>query len=211
MTGLDPTRNCIVEIATLITDDELEVVAEGPDLVIFAPEEQLAAMDEVVRAMHQRSGLTRGHPGLDPQSRRSRGGHAGIPPSAHPRTSVGPPLRQLHRHGSALPGRTTCPRSTSTFTTARSTFPPSRNWRAAGTRRRTPTDRRKPAPTGLWTTSGRASRNSATTERRSSGRVNAGRLFLRVEQPGKCPSCPSAQQSGVAPWMGMGRYPNRDR
>ncbi len=58
MTGLDPTRNCIVEIATLITDDELEVVAEGPDLVIFAPEEQLTAMDEVVRAMHQRSGLT---------------------------------------------------------------------------------------------------------------------------------------------------------
>jgi oligoribonuclease len=58
MTGLDPARNCIVEIATLITDDELEVVAEGPDLVVSAPEEQLTAMDEVVRAMHQRSGLT---------------------------------------------------------------------------------------------------------------------------------------------------------
>ena len=34
MTGLDPARNAIVEIATVITDDDLEVLAEGPDLVI---------------------------------------------------------------------------------------------------------------------------------------------------------------------------------
>lgn len=57
MTGLDPTRHVIVEIATLITDDQLQIVAEGPDLVIHAPEERLAEMDEVVRAMHTRSGL----------------------------------------------------------------------------------------------------------------------------------------------------------
>lgn len=57
MTGLDPARHVIVEIATLITDDQLLIVAEGPDLVIHASEEQLAAMDEVVRAMHTRSGL----------------------------------------------------------------------------------------------------------------------------------------------------------
>jgi oligoribonuclease len=57
MTGLDPTRHVIVEIATLITDDQLQIVAEGPDLVIHASEDQLAAMDEVVRAMHTRSGL----------------------------------------------------------------------------------------------------------------------------------------------------------
>ncbi|MDA3039751.1 MAG: exonuclease domain-containing protein, partial [Actinomycetota bacterium] len=42
MTGLDPKQHVIVEIATLITDDELNVVAEGPDLVIFATEEHLA-------------------------------------------------------------------------------------------------------------------------------------------------------------------------
>ena len=34
MTGLDPGRDVIVEIATLVTDDDLEIVAEGPDLVI---------------------------------------------------------------------------------------------------------------------------------------------------------------------------------
>ncbi len=57
MTGLDPARHVIVEIATLVTDDKLEIVAEGPDLVVHHPPETLAAMDDVVRAMHERSGL----------------------------------------------------------------------------------------------------------------------------------------------------------
>jgi oligoribonuclease len=57
MTGLDPTRHTIVEIATLVTDDDLAVVAEGPDLVVAATPEQLGAMDDYVRTMHTRSGL----------------------------------------------------------------------------------------------------------------------------------------------------------
>ena len=57
MTGLEPDRHRIVEIATLATDDELEVVAEGPDLVIHQPPDVLAAMDDVVREMHEGSGL----------------------------------------------------------------------------------------------------------------------------------------------------------
>jgi oligoribonuclease len=57
MTGLDPKRHVIVEIATLVTDDNLEVLAEGPDLVVSASEEQLAEMDDVVRRMHAQSGL----------------------------------------------------------------------------------------------------------------------------------------------------------
>ena len=57
MTGLDPARDKIVEIATLVTDDELEVVAEGPDLVIATPVEDLNAMEDVVLQMHTRSGL----------------------------------------------------------------------------------------------------------------------------------------------------------
>ena len=57
MTGLDPLHNVIVEIATIITDDNLEVVAEGPDLVIHQPEEALAAMEDIVREMHTKSGL----------------------------------------------------------------------------------------------------------------------------------------------------------
>ena len=57
MTGLDPARHVIVEIATLVTDDDLAVVAEGPDLVVWQPAEALAEMDEYVRSMHRRSGL----------------------------------------------------------------------------------------------------------------------------------------------------------
>ena len=57
MTGLDPARHVIVEIATLVTDDDLTVVAEGPDLVVSATPEQLEAMDDVVRRMHTSSGL----------------------------------------------------------------------------------------------------------------------------------------------------------
>ncbi len=57
MTGLDPARHVIVEIATLVTDDDLEVVAEGPDLVVNQPAEALAAMEDVVREMHTKSGL----------------------------------------------------------------------------------------------------------------------------------------------------------
>jgi oligoribonuclease len=59
MTGLDPARDVIVEIATIVTDDELGIVAEGPDLVITQPSEALAAMVDVVRDMHTRSGLLR--------------------------------------------------------------------------------------------------------------------------------------------------------
>jgi oligoribonuclease len=57
MTGLDPARHTIVEIAALITDDDLAIVGEGPDLVVHPSAEQLAEMDDVVRTMHTRSGL----------------------------------------------------------------------------------------------------------------------------------------------------------
>jgi oligoribonuclease len=57
MTGLDPSRHVIVEIASLVTDDDLAIVAEGPDLVVHATPAQLAEMDDFVTAMHTRSGL----------------------------------------------------------------------------------------------------------------------------------------------------------
>ena len=57
MTGLDPARHVIVEIATLLTDDELNVIAEGPDLVIHTGADELAKMDQVVIDMHTKSGL----------------------------------------------------------------------------------------------------------------------------------------------------------
>jgi len=57
MTGLDAETQVIVEIATLVTDDELNIIAEGPDLVIFQPDEALATMDDFVTNMHTTSGL----------------------------------------------------------------------------------------------------------------------------------------------------------
>ena len=57
MTGLDADRHVIVEIATLVTDDELAIVAEGPDLVIHQSPEAMATIDPFVKEMHTKSGL----------------------------------------------------------------------------------------------------------------------------------------------------------
>jgi len=57
MTGLDPDRHVIVEIATIITDDQLEIIAESPDMVVHATADQLAEMDDFVTKMHTHSGL----------------------------------------------------------------------------------------------------------------------------------------------------------
>ncbi len=57
MTGLDPARHVILEIAMIITDDELETVAELGPLVIKASDAELAEMDKVVKHMHESNGL----------------------------------------------------------------------------------------------------------------------------------------------------------
>ncbi|MEX0664940.1 MAG: oligoribonuclease [Acidimicrobiia bacterium] len=57
MTGLDVNRHVIVEIAALVTDTELEALDDGIDIVVHQPPEALAEMDDVVRKMHQKSGL----------------------------------------------------------------------------------------------------------------------------------------------------------
>ena len=57
MTGLDPELHSIVEIAVVITDDDLHMVATGPDLIVHQPDEALARMDDTVRAMHTESDL----------------------------------------------------------------------------------------------------------------------------------------------------------
>jgi len=58
MTGLDPTRERIIEIATILTDGQLTEIAVGPELVIHQPEEVLAAMDDWNTKHHGASGLT---------------------------------------------------------------------------------------------------------------------------------------------------------
>jgi oligoribonuclease len=57
MTGLDHVHDVIVEIATIVTDDELQIIAEGPDLVVHQDDDVLALMDPFVVEMHTRSGL----------------------------------------------------------------------------------------------------------------------------------------------------------
>lgn len=58
MSGLEPDRDVILEIATLITDAALAVVAEGPVLVVHQPDIVLDAMDDWNREHHGASGLT---------------------------------------------------------------------------------------------------------------------------------------------------------
>ena len=57
MTGLDPEKERIIEIATLATDSNLNILAEGPNLVISQPIEFLEGMDEWNQNQHGLSGL----------------------------------------------------------------------------------------------------------------------------------------------------------
>jgi len=57
MTGLDTQRDSILEIATVVTDSNLNILAEGPELAISHPLSALEAMDEWNRTQHAKSGL----------------------------------------------------------------------------------------------------------------------------------------------------------
>ena len=57
MTGLDPAHDALLEIATIITNYELEIIARGPVLAIRQSDARLAAMDAWNRRTHKKSGL----------------------------------------------------------------------------------------------------------------------------------------------------------
>ena len=57
MTGLDPDENTIIEIATIVTEGDLSIVAEGPSFAISVSEEELAKMDEWNVSHHTQNGL----------------------------------------------------------------------------------------------------------------------------------------------------------
>ena len=57
MSGLNPDKHVILEIASVVTNNNLEIVAEGPSLAIHHPEENLLAMEAWSRTHHQESGL----------------------------------------------------------------------------------------------------------------------------------------------------------
>ena len=58
MTGLDTTSDCIIEIATIVTDSQLNILAEGPVLAIHQSDEVMNGMDEWNTRQHGQSGLT---------------------------------------------------------------------------------------------------------------------------------------------------------
>ncbi len=57
MTGLEPQKEVILEIATLVTDSELNIIAEGPNLIIHQSDEVLAGMNEWCVKQHNKTGL----------------------------------------------------------------------------------------------------------------------------------------------------------
>ena len=59
MTGLDPACDHIIEIATIVTDDQLNEIATGPEIAISTPADVLQAMDEWNTRTHTESGLVR--------------------------------------------------------------------------------------------------------------------------------------------------------
>ena len=58
MTGLEPQTDHILEIASLITDGDLKIIAEGPEIIIHQPEEIMQGMNEWCVKQHGESGLT---------------------------------------------------------------------------------------------------------------------------------------------------------
>lgn len=58
MTGLDPQVDTILEIATIITDMNLNIIAQGPNIIIHQPEEVLETMNDWCKTNHKASGLT---------------------------------------------------------------------------------------------------------------------------------------------------------
>lgn len=58
MTGLDLRTDALIEVAALVTDPDLNVLGDGVDVVIHAEDAQLDGMLDVVREMHEKSGLT---------------------------------------------------------------------------------------------------------------------------------------------------------
>jgi oligoribonuclease len=60
MTGLDLGRDALIEVAALVTDPDLKILGDGVDVVIHADDAVLDGMVDVVRTMHEKSGLTDG-------------------------------------------------------------------------------------------------------------------------------------------------------
>ena len=109
MTGLDTTRDSILEIATVVTDAELNILAEGPELAITHPLATLEAMDDWNRRQHGKSGLWKrvleeGVPMAEAEARTLAFLERWVPANASPMcgNSICQDRRFLHRQMPAL-------------------------------------------------------------------------------------------------------------
>ena len=163
MTGLDHTRDRIVEIATIVTDDELRIIAEGPDLVVHADDEDAGGDGADRRRDAHEVRVARRDPRLDRDDRGGGCGDARLHPRARHRPAHRPVVRQLDRHRPALPRQATCRRSRTTSTTDPSTCPASRSSSSAGIPTSPRACRARPGCTVPSTTFAARSRSCATT------------------------------------------------
>ena len=103
MTGLDPVRDHVIEIATIVTDSALNVLAEGPVIAIHRSEAELAGMDEWNRTTHGASGLLERVRASSVSGGRRRGADPRVPGAARRRRGVAD-VRQQHLPGPSIPG-----------------------------------------------------------------------------------------------------------
>jgi oligoribonuclease len=138
MSGLEPETDRILEVAVLVTDGELEVVAEGPNLVLHQVDEVLEAMDEWNTSHHGQSGLTqRVRESTIDEAQASAALMAFL--AEHTTKKMAPLAgNSIHQDRRFVVATSMCRRS--------------RSSRSAGTRSHTPAARRRKAATAPWTT-----------------------------------------------------------
>ena len=132
MTGLDLDRHVIVEIAALVTDDDLEPLDDGIDLIVHQPPSALAEMDDFVRNMHTKSGLL---PEIEAStlSLADAGAQVLDYVRGHVRRGQRRRCAATRSASTAASSTTSSPSSTGTSTTAASTCRASRSCAGAGT------------------------------------------------------------------------------
>ena len=107
----------LIEVAALVTDSELNVLGDGVDVVIHAEESSLGAMVEIVREMHDKSGLTDAVRASTVTVAEAEDMVMAYVTELRAGAPYRPAVRQLDRHRPGLPGPATCPASTPTCTT----------------------------------------------------------------------------------------------
>ena len=155
MTGLNPLSDVILEIATLVTDAELNLLAEGPELVIHQPQTVLDAMDEWNQTHHGQSGLidrvlSSGITVEDAEQQTLTFLSSWVPEGVSPIC------------GNVDSWRGACRGWKNIFTTGIWMSPPSRNSPLAGPRK-LPKGFKKPGATERWMTFGSPSKNCVIT------------------------------------------------